>query len=285
MPSAWLLLPLVLEDRLIGFVVLAQARARRAFDWEDTDLLRAAGSQVAATLAQAADAKRVAEARQFEGFNRLTAFLMHDLKNIAAQQSLLLQNAGRHKQNPAFVDDMLATVANSVQRISRLLEQLRGDAAPTRRARVQLARVIEKALDECRAQSPRPEYQPAAEDLWVHADSDQFATVLGHVIRNAQDAAREHGHVTLGIERAGALAVIEIEDDGAGMDEDFIRNRLFQPFFTTKASKGMGIGAYQAREYRALAGRSNAREQHTRSGHRVHHPVAVGRARGGWRRR
>jgi putative PEP-CTERM system histidine kinase len=249
LPSAWLLVPLVLEDRLIGFVVLAQARARRAFDWEDTDLLRAAGSQVAAALAQAADARRVAEARQFEGFNRLTAFLMHDLKNIAAQQSLLLQNAERHKHKPAFVDDMLATVANSVQRISRLLEQLRGDAAPARRARVQLARVIEKALDECRTQSPRPEYQPAAEDLWVHADSDQFATVLGHVIRNAQDAAREHGHVTLGVERAGALAVIEIEDDGAGMDEDFIRNRLFQPFFTTKASKGMGIGAYQAREY------------------------------------
>jgi putative PEP-CTERM system histidine kinase len=249
LPRAWLLLPLVLEHRLIGFVVLAQARARRAFDWEDTDLLRAAGSQVAATLAQAADARRVAEARQFEGFNRLTAFLMHDLKNIAAQQSLLLQNAERHKHNPAFVDDMLTTVANSVQRISRLLEQLRGDAAPASRARVQLARVIEKALGECRAQSPRPEYAPAAENLWVHADSDQFATVLGHVIRNAQDAAREHGHVTLRVGREAAHAVIEIEDDGAGMDEDFIRNRLFQPFFTTKASKGMGIGAYQAREY------------------------------------
>jgi putative PEP-CTERM system histidine kinase len=249
LPSAWLLVPLVLEDRLVGFVVLAQARARRAFDWEDTDLLRAAGSQVAATLAQAADAKRVAEARQFEGFNRLTAFLMHDLKNIAAQQSLLLQNAERHKHNPAFVEDMLTTVANSVQRTSRLLEQLRGDAAPTRHARVQLASVIERALAECRAQSPQPQYQAAADDLWVRADSDQFATVLGHVIRNAQDAAREHGHVTLRVGHAATHAVIEIEDDGAGMDEDFIRNRLFQPFFTTKASKGMGIGAYQAREY------------------------------------
>ncbi len=249
LPSAWLLAPLVLEDRLVGFVVLAQARARRAFDWEDTDLLRAAGSQVAATLAQAADAKRVAEARQFEGFNRLTAFLMHDLKNIAAQQSLLLQNAERHKHNPAFVDDMLTTVANSVQRISRLLEQLRGDAVPAKHARVQLSVVIERALGECRAQSPQPEYQPAAEELWVRADSDQLATVLGHVIRNAQDAAKEHGHVTLRAERALGHAVIEIEDDGAGMDEDFIRNRLFQPFFTTKASRGMGIGAYQAREY------------------------------------
>ncbi len=249
LPRAWLVVPLVHADQLIGFVVLAQARARRAFDWEDTDLLRAAGSQVAGTLAQAADAKRVAEARQFEGFNRLTAFLMHDLKNLAAQQSLLLQNAERHKHNPAFVDDMLATVANSVQRVSRLLEQLRGDAAPAKHARVQLAAVLSKALAECRAQSPQAEYQSVADDLWVRADSEQLATVLGHVIRNAQDAAHAHGHVTLRARREQGHAMIEIEDDGAGMDQDFIRNRLFQPFFTTKASKGMGIGAYQAREY------------------------------------
>ena len=247
---AWLLVPLVLEDQLIGFVVLADARASRALDWEDIDLLRAAGGQVAGALAQAADALRLAEARQFEGFNQLTAFLMHDLKNIAAQQSLLLQNAERHKHNPAFVDDMLTTVGNSVHRISRLLEQLRGEAVPTMHGRLQLAAVMLKAIDECRSQLPQPEYQqPAADDLWVQGNAEQLATVLGHVIRNAQDAAQAHGHVTLRVHRESGHATIEIEDDGVGMDEDFIRNRLFKPFFTTKASRGMGIGAYQAREY------------------------------------
>lgn len=255
LPHAWLLVPLVVDDRLMGFVALVQARARRALDWEDIDLLRAASSQVASTLAQAADARRLAEARQFEGFNRLTAFLMHDLKNVAAQQSLLLQNAERHRHNPAFVDDMLATVANSAQRITRLLEQLRGDGAPPARQRVQLAAVLDRALAECRAQAPQPDYHPADGELWVQADPEQLATVLGHVIRNAQDAATAHGHVTLKVRRESAQATIEIEDDGAGMDEDFIRNRLFQPFFTTKASRGMGIGAYQAREYvQALGG-------------------------------
>ncbi|HEY9111779.1 MAG TPA: XrtA/PEP-CTERM system histidine kinase PrsK [Rhodanobacteraceae bacterium] len=255
LPRAWLLVPLVLEDRLIGLVVLAEARARRALDWEDIDLLRTAGSQVAGTLAQAANARRLAEARQFEGFNRLTAFLMHDLKNVAAQQSLLLQNAGRHRHNPAFVDDMLATVENSVQRITRLLEQLRGEAAPAARARVRLTEIIQRALAECGAQAPPPAYVPPPESLWVHADAGQLATVLGHLIRNAQDAATPQGHVTLRVKPDRGQAVIEIEDDGMGMDEDFIRNRLFKPFFTTKASRGMGIGAYQAREYvRALGG-------------------------------
>ncbi len=120
---------------------------------------------------------------------------------------------------------------------------------------MRLAAVIERALGECRAQSPCPEFAPPAEDLWVRADAEQLATVLGHLIRNAQDAAMAQGHVGLRLKRTDGQALIEIEDDGAGMDEDFIRNRLFQPFFTTKASKGMGIGAYQAREYvRSLGG-------------------------------
>ncbi|NII10575.1 XrtA/PEP-CTERM system histidine kinase PrsK [Oleiagrimonas sp. C23AA] len=249
LPHAWLVIPLVLEDRLVGFVVLAQARARRAIDWEDIDLLRAAGTQVAGTLAQAADARHLAEARQFEGFNRLTAFLMHDLKNIAAQQSLLLQNAERHKRNPAFVDDMLITVENSVHRISRLLQQLRGEAATAAQTRVDIASVVEKAISECRAYSPMPVYQPMTAECWVRADGNQLATVLGHLIRNAQEATTMHGHVAVRVERDSRHATIIVEDNGTGMDEDFIRHRLFQPFFTTKASKGMGIGAYQAREY------------------------------------
>jgi putative PEP-CTERM system histidine kinase len=253
--NAWLLVPLALEDDLVGLVLLAQARAKRSLDWEDIDLLRTAGTQVAAALVQAADAQRLAEAHQFEGFNRLTAFLMHDLKNIAAQQSLLLQNAERHKHNPAFVDDVLATVANSVRRIARLLEQLRGDKAPAPLGRVALTTVVGKALAECRAQAPKPECQPGPDELWVRADADQLATVLGHLIRNAQDAAQARGHVTLELWQADGHAMIAIKDDGAGMDADFIRTRLFQPFFTTKASRGMGIGAYQAREYiRSLGG-------------------------------
>ena len=213
---------------------------------------------MAGVLAQASVARRLAEARQFEGFNRLTAFLMHDLKNVAAQQSLLLQNAERHKHNPEFVDDMLATVANSVRRISRLLEQLRGGSTSATPGRALLAAAIDKALGECGAQPPKPDYRPAAENLWVRADTDQFATVLAHVLRNAQDAAQPHGHVTLDVKQAAGEAVIEIGDDGGGMDEAFIRDKLFKPFFTTKASRGMGIGAYQAREYvRSLGGAVN----------------------------
>ncbi|MGH8280210.1 MAG: XrtA/PEP-CTERM system histidine kinase PrsK [Gammaproteobacteria bacterium] len=253
---AWLLVPLVVEDRLIGFMVLANARARRRLDWEDIDLLRAAGRQVASTLAQAEGARRLAETRQFDGFYRLTAFMMHDLKNIAAQQSLLLQNAPRHKHNPAFVDDMLVTVENSVRRTNRLLEQLRGETVSGVRHRVHLAEVIEKAIAGCGRGLPQPRFLRPTRDLATDADAEQLAMVLGHLIRNAQEAASTDGHVEVRLCEAGEEARIEVEDDGVGMDEDFIRDRLFKPFYTTKASKGMGIGAYQAREYvRVLGGR------------------------------
>jgi putative PEP-CTERM system histidine kinase len=249
LPRAWLLVPLVIDGRLIGLVLLAQARARRRLDWEDIDLLRAAGSQVASTLAQADNARRLAESRQFEGFNRLTAFMMHDLKNLAAQQSLLLQNADRHRNNPAFVDDMITTVASAVSRTTRLLAQLRGESVAAPRNRVQISAVMEQALTACASQPPKPEYRNAPAELWVLADSEQLASIIGHVIRNAQDAAGAEGHVTVCVRRVAHQAVIEVADDGVGMDEEFLRHRLFQPFFTTKASKGMGIGAYQTREY------------------------------------
>ncbi len=245
----WLMLPLILDARLMGFVVLAQARARRQLDWEDIDLLRTACRQVASTLAQAQNARHLAETRQFEGFNRLTAFVMHDIKNLVAQQSLLIKNAERHKHNQAFVEDMLATVANSVRRMTRLLEQLRGDMPSGARSRVRLNALIGKVLTECESQSPKPGYTSAVADICVLADPEQLAAVLGHIIRNGQEAVHGAGHVNVRLWCEGKQAVIEVEDNGKGMDEEFIRTRLFEPFFTTKSSKGMGIGAYQAREY------------------------------------
>lgn len=255
LPNAWLMVPLILDAQLMGFVVLAQARARRKLDWEDIDLLRTAGRQVASTLAQATNARRLTETRQFEGFNRLTAFVMHDIKNLVAQQSLLIKNAERHKHNQVFVDDMLATVENSVQRMTGLLDQLRSDTTSKPRNRVHLNAVIERLIKERGLQSPKPVYVATAEDLCVLADTEQLITVLGHIIRNAQEATPSDGHVQVRVRRDKDRVCIEVEDDGEGMDEEFVRNRLFEPFFTTKSSKGMGIGAYQAREYaRSLGG-------------------------------
>lgn len=249
LPRAWLMVPLVVGEELIGFLVLAQARARHELNWEDIDLLRTAGRQVASTLALAESARRLAEAQQFEGFNRLTSFMMHDLKNLAAQQALMLKNAERHKTNPAFVEDMLATTASAVQRTNRILQQLRGNSPARAPSRMCLTAAIEKAIAGCSGAEPRPVLGTAIKDVFVRADEEQLTAVLGHLIRNAQEATAKNGLVEVKMFLDGNETSVEVQDTGSGMDEEFIRTRLFKPFYTTKGSKGMGIGAYQAREY------------------------------------
>jgi signal transduction histidine kinase len=86
------------------------------------------------------------------------------------------------------------------------------------------------------------------EPMHVLADPDRFAAVLDHVLRNAQEATPE-GSVSVHLGASQGEVMLVVRDTGAGMDPVFIRERLFRPFDSTKGSKGMGIGAYQAREY------------------------------------
>jgi signal transduction histidine kinase len=72
--------------------------------------------------------------------------------------------------------------------------------------------------------------------------------VLGHVVQNAFDATPANGRVSLTLDAQGSQARVRVEDSGCGMSEDFIQNRLFKPFQTTKAS-GMGIGAHESFQY------------------------------------
>ena len=94
---------------------------------------------------------------------------------------------------------------------------------------------------------PIPVLNCQAEELRIRADKDRMIANMGHLIQNAQDATDEDGHITIRLKKNGHFAVIEIEDTGCGMDENFIHERLFQPFDSTKGT--MGIGVFQAREY------------------------------------
>jgi signal transduction histidine kinase len=91
--------------------------------------------------------------------------------------------------------------------------------------------------------------------LVLRASRERFITVLGHLIQNAKEATGEQGRVEVNVYRRDHRAVIEIHDNGCGMDERFIRERLFRPFNTTKGNAGMGIGVYESREFvHALGG-------------------------------
>lgn len=251
-----LIVPLLNRDRLQGIAALLSPNRVGRLSYEDIDLLRIAGMQVAAVLAQAEADRQLTESRQFEAFNRFAAFIMHDLKNVVAQQSLVVRNAARYRDDPAFIDDALDTVANSVERMQRLLEQLKRGRGDELVERVDLGRLILETVSRRTDREPVPTAELPANDIRLRVDRERLGAVLGHLLTNAQDATPPEGtiHIATAAHADGTLA-LTVTDTGTGMEEEFIRERLFKPFDSTKGSKGMGIGAYQARQFmQALGG-------------------------------
>ena len=247
-PRRWLIVPLIMQGKLFGFILLTPPRSRVALNWEVIDLLKIAGNQAASYLAQQEAANALMVARQFESFNRMSTFVVHDLKNLVSQLSLLIPNAEKHRNNPEFQRDMLDTVKHSVQKMTLLLQRLSRNETPEHMVPLQIDQVLRQAVALKDAFEPHPVLDIAEASLKVLADRERLERVLGHLIQNAIEATPKDGTVTVALRRAEATALITITDTGEGMSEEFIRERLFKPFETTK-SAGMGIGVFESREY------------------------------------
>lgn len=255
--NVWLIFPLLTEQDLVGFMLLTCKKENSPIGWEDLDLTKTVGRQIASYLARHEQAELLAESRQFDAFNKLSAFVMHDLKNLIAQQSLVVKNAEKHKDNPAFVEDAINTINNSVLRMNNLLRKLQHNE-PEQTKVLALKDVFIEAIRRCQKTPPVPTLVPMSEDIKIKADFDSLVMVFTHIIHNAQDATPNHGFVDLSTTVENRSVTILIEDNGSGMDNDFIQNKLFKPFETTKSGKGMGVGVFQAREYiQSLGGSIN----------------------------
>lgn len=253
-PEPWLVVPLLSANDMHGFVVLAQPRTKVDLNWEVLDLLKTAGRQAAGYLAQMHATEQLLEARKFDAFNRMSAFVVHDLKNIVTQLSLMLKNAERLRDNREFQEDMLLTVESSLDKMRRLMLQLREGSAPAGAARgVNLQEIAGRLQAMARSQG-RMLAVSQDEPLSTRGHEDRLERVLGHLVQNALDATPPAGRVWLQLAREGSQVTVQVGDTGCGMSEDFVQNRLFRPFSTTKGS-GMGIGTYESAQYiRELGG-------------------------------
>jgi putative PEP-CTERM system histidine kinase len=178
----------------------------------------------------------------------MSTFVVHDLKNLVSQLSLLMSNAERHKHNPEFQQDMIETVNFSVQKMKLLLQKLGRSAAPERPAALPIERLLKQAVALKAAFEPQPVLTVTEPGLTVLADWERLERVVGHLIQNAIEATARDGRVEIELARQGESVLIRITDTGEVMSEDFIRERLFKPFESTK-SAGMGIGAFESQEY------------------------------------
>jgi putative PEP-CTERM system histidine kinase len=250
----WAGVPLIHGERLVGLVLLEHPLVRRPLDWEDFDLFRTVGIQAASYLAEAHTQDALADARRFDEFNRRFAFIIHDIKNLVSQLSLVVRNAVRHADKPEFREDMIATLESSVRKMNDLLARLhRGGAnvesEPVRTIPLRQA-VSAVAGVKNRVHPVEVEGDPAVAAV---ADPVRLEQALAHVVQNAIDASPSGSAVRISCGRRGGEAAIEIVDRGEGMSADFIRTRLFQPFASTKES-GFGVGAFEARSLIAAMG-------------------------------
>lgn len=250
MQRPWLMLPLQSMESLIGFVVLANPLVARPINWEDRDLLRTAAKQISSYLTVLMTSDALAEAKQFEVFTRLSAYMVHDLKNITSELEMVSRNSKKHMNNPEFIKDAFDTVDNAAGDIKRLLEQLRNKQNQAeKQSIINLVDLVQEAVNSKQGLNPRPHLHLSDETCFVVAEKNRLANVLAHLIDNAQQATGNDGSIDVTISSSKNMHIVEIKDNGHGMDADFIRDRLFKPFDTTKGNAGMGIGMHESRDF------------------------------------
>lgn len=246
------LVPIYQQEKLWGLVCLNNSAGDLLhFNWEIRDYMTVVTNQVGHYLFQHEANQVVTENAQFAAFSRMSAFVIHDLKNVLAQIDMILSNAQKHKNNPEFIDDTFETLGYTKQRMEKMLAQLMNKTSDDGQTKntVEITQLLTQLINErCSNVQPKPEIttQQTAE---LALDTEKFSNVLYHLIDNAQHATDDDGKVEIRVEAKPDAVRIIIKDTGCGMSAEFIRHKLFKPFETTKGNAGMGIGAHDAKLY------------------------------------
>jgi putative PEP-CTERM system histidine kinase len=245
-----IIVPIISSEQHYGFFLLSSpSDEKRLLNWEDRDLLTAIAKQLNHYLALNEANDKLAYAKQFDAFNRMSAFLVHDLKNVQAQLALISANAERHRDNPAFIDDVFETVTSATQRLDKTLSQLRNKTViEAQQANVNLNRLIEQVVAQRNVDLPKVSVE-FEQEINMVIDKDTLFSVLNHLLQNAQEATSDDGWVNIKVSYFEHSLNLAISDNGKGMSEHFIKHRLFKPFDTTKGNAGMGIGVFEAKQF------------------------------------
>ncbi|MBI1759809.1 MAG: HAMP domain-containing protein [Acidobacteria bacterium] len=216
---------------------------------DETRVLAHAFNRMAAKLREML--RKEGEQKQFESFARLSAVLTHDLKNQILSLSLLVKNMEKKFHREGFREDAMRTLSDTVENLTNLVAKLSDPRTPTKRVREQsdLTHLVERVLQRT-AKQATGKYNITAKltpSVMAIADGKAIERVIENLVINALEAMPDGGtlFILTGIEKGQAL--LSVGDTGKGMTEEFMRNRLFQPFATTK-KKGIGLGLYSCRE-------------------------------------
>ena len=241
--------PIFIGKSFYGLFILAADKKPSKLNWEDRDLFFAVSKQVGNVLSLHEANDKIAESKQFDAFNRMSAFLVHDLKNVQAQLALITANAEKHRDNPEFIDDVFETVDSATERLDKVLSQLRNkQVAQAKHNTVNVTELIAKVVKQRNVKNPQVEFTSTG-NYKIVADQEVMFSIINHLIQNAQEATKDSGWVKVSVNSIESDIQITIEDNVTGMSKSFIDKRLFKPFDTTKGNAGMGIGVYEAKQF------------------------------------
>ena len=244
-----LCVPLSAAGQLVGILTVGARIAGEAYPFEDRELLKTVADQAAANLLTLRLGERLQQAREMEAFQVMSAFFMHDLKNLASRLSLVTQNLPVHFDNPEFRNDALKTISQSLDKINGMCNRLSllSQKLELRLQETDLNEAVRNVLgglDGLLKAKPAADLRPLPK---VRLDAEQFQKVLINLFLNANEAIENGGNIRVSTAAQENWAVLSIADDGCGMSRDFMDRHLFRPFQTTK-KQGMGIGLFHCKK-------------------------------------
>jgi len=241
--------PLNAGGAFLGLMSVGDQVSDVPFSVEDLDLLNTISVQLAGSLLNLKLADQVRQTREKEAFQTVSAFMIHDLKNLASKLSLTVENLPGHFDNPEFRKDALSVISQSVKKINDMCSSLSvlSQEIEINRAEIDLNNLVSSAASSLNGCLKGPLIQNLLPLPNVSIDAEQFQKVLTNLILNANEAMADGEEIQIATEQRNDWVVIAVKDSGCGMSEEFIERCLFRPFKTTK-KQGMGIGLFQSKK-------------------------------------
>jgi putative PEP-CTERM system histidine kinase len=251
------IIPATVNKEIVGvWMVVGKEQPKWSLNWETRDYLSSLVQQVE-TYIQAQDTRqKFQENAQLAAFHQTSAFVIHDMKNIYAQLSMVNKNAEKHKKNPEFIDDMLLSLNSMQSRMDKMLGQLTNKQRSSKQHKEPIS--LKLLWDTFESDpllikygiTPQFNYQSDV-DMQINVNIDRFRNIMRHLVDNAQYACKENQteSVICNCRSDGNRVIIDIVDSGKGMSDTFIHTKLFKPFETTKGNAGIGLGVYDAKQF------------------------------------
>jgi hypothetical protein len=243
--GASLLVPLRFDQRIEGFIALGPHLGdRTSLTYEDYDLMKILANQAIGVLLSHKLYADLLLAQEMAAIGRVSTFVIHDLKNLVSGLALVVDNSREYIDDPEFRVDMFETLENTVANMNVLIARLQHvkQQPQLRMAPADLLAIAKTAAHLAGNHMVKVD----GESVVVRCDSLELQKVVLNLLHNAREASPEGAPIAV-VVGCTDMAFLQVSDTGHGMSSEFISERLFKPFETTKKN-GVGIGLYQCRQ-------------------------------------